>query len=986
MATMTLDPNYLYKDPEAAADTTVYTGGTWGVFEGTQANGIFTPAPQPARSSSLTDPVFTAPVQSNPDIILYDGSSGSFSVEFSFSPGTLGTVTGLQAYGVGSGTVAQDLTFAMYRTPAGIAVLEYGVQKWALFSVKPVDGPALWYTQLGNDAPVLTGMDPVTDADRYTILVTGGVGQYLVHGAIVYTSDIIETADMVLLSYFYRDTDQVETYNTNHISTGAFSVDATQVTANRFAVTDVVQGPGGDFYFRGTFNQFGTGGELTHRIFLTKVSVDGILDTTFTPTYAGQAQGPIEAYPTGGTYGRMLANTRGLSLVNGRLYTTIGRYPQIIDATTGVAYPDSQATGRYALGEPYAETTTYNNYVIVATTSRVFIPDNGMPGNYRSRSLTTLGNLTAITDSAGHDIVYPLCQLEGGGVLHGLVNNGDSNAVYMRVVAENGATHGALLSTHFSRTTNGHNCVARATLEADGSVLICGSFTTVNGAAHAYLVRMLDDASGVSAYSSFTLGAITGSVAGPWVLVAKQEIGGTGKIWIGGDFASVDGDTRYRNFCRLNPDLTLDTTYLPTTGADKPVRDLIPLAGGRVLVVGEFDTYNGAGGLGGVFMLAGGTNNNGALDSTFQTSVLGAYDSLLPYNQWAATNGPPSFSALSARGGVPLNEGNVELAPLHTRGYAYTVTRYTAPQNTASVSFTELAGIGLEDIETMNVASSGEELTFEALDLAAAEISAYSYSTWFEALTCSAAMDSTVANMANGHIRYDVELHEELYPTSPITVASAYDIHMSTPLRVHTNQYVTPVYPVRTTDKIRITSTGAPTVIFSVLIDLIALGVQDDQLLNALFDTWAVNLSNSAHTRYENFPFTSFTEFDGKIIAASDNGLFVLGGHDDAGEAIDSLILLARSDFGSSKQKRVSEVYLGVESDGQLRLRIIDDNEEVFDYTPRVDRANMSGVRVQIGKGLVSRYWQLELANVDGADFELDTLEFNVHKASRREI
>jgi hypothetical protein len=79
-------------------------------------------------------------------------------------------------------------------------------------------------------------------------------------------------------------------------------------------------------------------------------------------------------------------------------------------------------------------------------------------------------------------------------------------------------------------------------------------------------------------------------------------------------------------------------------------------------------------------------------------------------------------------------------------------------------------------------------------------------------------------------------------------------------------------------------------------------------------------------------------------------------------------------------------MYLGLESDGEMLVSVIDDNEEVFEYTPRRDRTAMAGARVQIGKGLASRYWQFQISNVDGADFELDTVEIMAHKSDRRDI
>lgn len=39
---------------------------------------------------------------------------------------------------------------------------------------------------------------------------------------------------------------------------------------------------------------------------------------------------------------------------------------------------------------------------------------------------------------------------------------------------------------------------------------------------------------------------------------------------------------------------------------------------------------------------------------------------------------------------------------------------------------------------------------------------------------------------------------------------------------------------------------------------------------------------------------------------------------------------------------------------------------------------------MKLGRGAKSRYWQFEIANVDGADFELDTLAADEMATARR--
>ena len=70
---------------------------------------------------------------------------------------------------------------------------------------------------------------------------------------------------------------------------------------------------------------------------------------------------------------------------------------------------------------------------------------------------------------------------------------------------------------------------------------------------------------------------------------------------------------------------------------------------------------------------------------------------------------------------------------------------------------------------------------------------------------------------------------------------------------------------------------------------------------------------------------------------------------------------------------------MGYTSTGKLVLKVrsVDEGkmtEKWYSATPRVADAPREKV-MQPGRGLRSRYWQFELANVDGADFVIDHLE-----------
>jgi len=80
--------------------------------------------------------------------------------------------------------------------------------------------------------------------------------------------------------------------------------------------------------------------------------------------------------------------------------------------------------------------------------------------------------------------------------------------------------------------------------------------------------------------------------------------------------------------------------------------------------------------------------------------------------------------------------------------------------------------------------------------------------------------------------------------------------------------------------------------------------------------------------------------------------------------------------------------YIGYTSTGRLMLKVrtVSGGElkeqwyEAQELQAQAPREQM----LRIGRGLRSRYWQFELVNVDGADFEIDNLELHPVYLNRR--
>lgn len=144
------------------------------------------------------------------------------------------------------------------------------------------------------------------------------------------------------------------------------------------------------------------------------------------------------------------------------------------------------------------------------------------------------------------------------------------------------------------------------------------------------------------------------------------------------------------------------------------------------------------------------------------------------------------------------------------------------------------------------------------------------------------------------------------------------------------------------------------------------------------YTAWVMTPETRAMRSYSNYAFNSYAHFGGRLFAAKDDGIYVLEGDTDAGQAISASVRTGLLDFGSRQLKRVERAYLGYTAAGTLALRVTTTSPEgkKIDYTYRMVTPPASDApretRVIIGKGLQSVYWAFELDNsMDGKDFEL---------------
>ena len=128
-------------------------------------------------------------------------------------------------------------------------------------------------------------------------------------------------------------------------------------------------------------------------------------------------------------------------------------------------------------------------------------------------------------------------------------------------------------------------------------------------------------------------------------------------------------------------------------------------------------------------------------------------------------------------------------------------------------------------------------------------------------------------------------------------------------------------------------------------------------------------------TEYDNYPFSGSTLFDGEYLLTNTSGLYKMEGVKDEDAFITSKIKTASIDFETSNVKQVPKVYLGIDNDTSLILRVNVDGTLGATYQLDLDKDNLSTQLIDIGKGLKGRYWQFELQSKGNTVFDLDEIE-----------
>lgn len=150
------------------------------------------------------------------------------------------------------------------------------------------------------------------------------------------------------------------------------------------------------------------------------------------------------------------------------------------------------------------------------------------------------------------------------------------------------------------------------------------------------------------------------------------------------------------------------------------------------------------------------------------------------------------------------------------------------------------------------------------------------------------------------------------------------------------------------------------------------------------YSVYVMNTNNTAVSLYRNWDFQSMAKIGDSYFGASPEGLFRLEGDNDNGTDINAAVVTQSIDFRTQQMKSMGFALLGISQSGNIYVSVVHENNPVYTYRLVTSDTAMRNARAIIGKGMALRYWQFEIVNENGADFELESITYYPVVLTRR--
>ena len=210
-------------------------------------------------------------------------------------------------------------------------------------------------------------------------------------------------------------------------------------------------------------------------------------------------------------------------------------------------------------------------------------------------------------------------------------------------------------------------------IQSDGKILCVGTFISYGGVPVNRIAR-LNATSGLD--NSFTSGSGFNGVFTTTVAIQSDD-----KILVGGDFTTYDGNAANR-IIRLNSDGTIDNGFGTGSGFDSSVRVIKIQTDGKILVGGDFTSYNGVTANRIIRLNSDGTIDNGfdtgsGFDSSVFTIALGFVGRIVIGGAFTSYNGVSANRITNVQeNGIISNKFAINIGSSFAGGYPRTISSF----------------------------------------------------------------------------------------------------------------------------------------------------------------------------------------------------------------------------------------------------------------------------------------------------------------------
>ncbi len=216
-----------------------------------------------------------------------------------------------------------------------------------------------------------------------------------------------------------------------------------------------------------------------------------------------------------------------------------------------------------------------------------------LAGNFQKFDTTVKNNLARInyngsidtTFNTGigtnNDIFTSAVQSDGKIIIGGIFTyfNGEPVNYLVRLNVDGSR------DSSFQIGTGPNNWIRSCIVQPDGKIILAGDFTEFNGVSKNKIVRINPNG---TIDNSFNIGT------GANDKIFDVELQSNGKVLVGaGYYTNVFNGMPVPKLFRLNDNGSYDITFNPGTAANTWLEDMVVQPDGKIIVVGNFDTYNG---------------------------------------------------------------------------------------------------------------------------------------------------------------------------------------------------------------------------------------------------------------------------------------------------------------------------------------------------------------------------------------------------------